>query len=250
MNDAIALLTDPAGQWPWLWVILIVFVAVSASILIIVSMRHAINSMAREAASALTKLDRSSSGSPAREVPSFVTVGEGGNIWKQGACLVRLVRRLNGQDRAEALNAASEALDDLVGRLADLDIIESDVQSKISAHQADAGEWFAMIEANVTILNSDLQPRIAETSLSAGFREERNGKREEVTVEDAHDRACRIAFDDATNNMRSVVTRLRETGDQNYDDLALVDIRMESVAGRTSEEIRKRATLAWRTKVA
>ncbi len=250
MNDAITLLTDPAGQWPWLWVILIVLVAIAASVLIIVSMRHAIKSMAHEAANALTKLDRFGSQGPARDAPSFVTVGEGGNVWKQGACLVRLVRRTNGHDRDAALNAASEALDDLVGRLADLDIIESDVRSKISAHQADGGEWFATIEAAVTILNSDLQPRIAEWSLSAGFREERNGMREEVTVDDAHDRACRIAFDDATSNMRSVVTRLRETGDQNYDDLALVDIRMESVAGRTSEEIRKRATLAWRAKVA
>jgi len=183
---------------------------------------------------------------PNLDASSFVTTGEGASLWRKGACSMLISHREAATDGDAAMAAGEAALEALIGALADLDINEDDIRGKVTTDLSDGGS-FAIVEASVILMDSDLRTNVAKKALSIGFRESRTGTRQEVTIEDANERACRQAIDDATANLLAASTRLQAAGlSVVLDEMALVEMRIETIAGRVPSEIRKRAVMTWR----
>lgn len=244
MQDALNILTDPAGNWPWLLALILV-VSASGSLVIILSAKFAMQGMAKEAAHAITQLTKTPIASEAK--PSIITVGEGFSRWRPGAFTMLLQRREVAADIDGAYSAGEAAVErlssHLLQHLGETGLVDIDITGKTSAADAADGGCAATVEVQVALMDPALQPKIAQYALAIGFTENRRAQREEVTLDDAHERAGRLAFDEATTNMRAAAASLSRA----EKEMALVDVRIESVTSLPEGDIRKRATLGWRS---
>lgn len=251
MQDALNILTDPADNWPWLLALILV-VSAGGSLVIILSAKFAMQGMAKEAARAITQLTRTPV--PTESKPSIITVGEGLSRWRPGAFTMFLQRREAAADIDSAYSAGEAAIErlslHLVDHLGENGLAETDITGKTSASGAADGGCAATVEVQVVLMDPSLQPKVAQRALAIGFTENRRGQREEVTLDDAHERAGRLAFDEATINMRAAAASLSRAEKVSFEDMALVDVKIESVASLPGEDIRKRATLGWRSTAA
>lgn len=187
----------PDSPWPWLGIPLIIIVAAFAVALIWMTTKSAIKAMAEAAGNAMRRMEAPppSIASPAHS--PFVTEGLGSLRFDPDAMIVSLERRFLGED---ARDAAEAAVDELVDLLKDKGVAPLYIADGEYDSNESGSEVVATLE--VVVSGNEGPSSVAETALSAGFREDKSTPRQPLRLHRFQEMVGKLAIDIAVDNMR------------------------------------------------
>jgi len=194
-------LIDPVTSVPWQSIILILLTAAISSAVIIISTQRSVRSIGLSTAKMVASIEAAHQATQRSTEEFMVTLGRAEIPWRDGSYRMRL-RRPFRPGREEV--SSDQYLSRLAGGLISIGVSSDDMEDIVSQVTE---EDTLSIGMDINVRDPNIVPHIIRTALGAGFTEDGSG-REEITIDDAHNTAGRMAILDAQRNVETLADTL------------------------------------------